>query len=164
MLAWITKPSPSLKPGVGSEAGSPHHSQAEVLWISKIPCAPSLLVLRRIQLRTDFAKSLLASQFQSWLPPTRVEVTGKQLRNQSKLLIPQVRTECYKRSPIFFLMSLINKYICMWKWTLALLFSHGLLKVYSLWVIPCLKIGTCLAVLFFFSVFFFFSFFPIYIS
>lgn len=63
---------------------------------------------RRTKLCMDFAKSLLTSQFRSWLPPTRAEATGKHSRSSNKLVVPRARTDRYKSSPIPFLTSLIN--------------------------------------------------------
>jgi len=71
-------------------------------------CLPSL-ENRRKNLSLKFAKSLFSSpMFRSWLPPTRSEVHGRDLKSANKLCIPSTKTNRYKNSPIPYFTHLLN--------------------------------------------------------
>ncbi|KAI8495538.1 hypothetical protein Bbelb_265100 [Branchiostoma belcheri] len=64
---------------------------------------------RREHLCETFAKKLLQSTcFREWLPPCRGEISGRKTRNSSHLDTVKTKTERYKKSPIPYMVALLN--------------------------------------------------------
>ena len=64
---------------------------------------------RREHLCLGFFNSLMESErFQSWVPPKRGDVHGRNLRNANELALPFCRTVRYQKSPLLYMTSLWN--------------------------------------------------------
>ncbi|KAI8511319.1 hypothetical protein Bbelb_104190 [Branchiostoma belcheri] len=68
------------------------------------------LAERRETLCLNFARSLIKSEFEHWLPSRRSSITGRSTRNAQKLDIPKAKTQRYRNSPIPYLTRLLNQH------------------------------------------------------
>ena len=64
---------------------------------------------RRHDLCSSYARSLYRSPtYRDWFPPCRKEITGRNTRSANKLQVPRANTSRLRKSPIYYMVSLLN--------------------------------------------------------
>ncbi|CAH1252519.1 Hypp932 [Branchiostoma lanceolatum] len=86
-----------------------HITRTEIHPVLLAVLGARLVSIRKAVTGSNFARSLMESNFRDWLPSTRGDISGRNTRNKQKLNTPLCRTNRLKNSPIPYLVTLLNK-------------------------------------------------------